>query len=198
MQASHMGMAGMGSMAMDTRWGGDRVMIAGDAATWFPAGSHGGFSEVGATAAVRSSAHERRLVIAGRLDARRASAGAPMALWPGAGTGPGRSYLLRGSPLLHEGEISGAAFGRGLSHATLEANFRLIDRAFARLGLAVFADWARASDGGSRGPGRGVAAVGAGLRIRGGPAMALRLDVAKQPTQSGFVFSAGLIPPWPR
>ena len=48
------------------------------------------------------------------------------------------------------------------------------------------------------GPGPHVIAAGVGLRIRAWSNTAVRIDVAKRVDRAGLVFSAGVIPPWPR
>ena len=67
-------------------------------------------------------AHGRR-----RIDA--ASTHAPLALWPGAGDGMARPYLLRAHPLLVDDIVSGPAFGRTLLHLTAESTRWLVDTA---------------------------------------------------------------------
>ena len=98
-----------------------------------------------------------------------------------------------------DGIVAGEAFGRGLLHATAEAEIQVADRTLVRLGLAAFVDWAKPWD--TRlgpGPAPGIFAFGAGLRIHAPGSTAFRFDVAKRPGDSGVVVSAGVIPPWPR
>ena len=184
---------------IETRMAKDRVAIFGDAASWMAAGDAAGFSEVGGTMVFRTSVRPRRFLIHARLDARRATSESPLAVWPGAGTGPGRELLLRASPLLKDGELVGDAFGRGLLHTTAEAEITVADRGAARIGLAAFGDWARPYNTRLQpGPGRHIFALGVGLRLRLPSETALRIDVAKRPGRTGVVFSAGVIPAWPR
>ena len=183
---------------IETRMAKDRVAIFGDAASWMAAGDAAGFSELGGTVAARTSIRPRRFVMYARLDVRRATSEAPLAVWPGAGKGPGRELLLRGSPLLKHGELVGDAFGRSLHHATAEAEVTVADRGAVRLGLAAFGDWARPRDTQLQpGPGPNIFAFGAGLRLRVLSQTAFRIDVAKRPDRAGVVFSAGVIPAWP-
>ncbi|MGE5049691.1 MAG: hypothetical protein ACM3PC_14020, partial [Deltaproteobacteria bacterium] len=82
-----------------------------------------------------------------RAGAFRASARAPLALWPGAGTGSGRAALLRAHPLLADGVVTGRGFGRTLVAAGLEREGwgpRLVP---LRVGWSVFVDAARPWDG---------------------------------------------------
>jgi hypothetical protein len=183
----------------EVRTAEDRVAIVGDLASWAAGGDVQGFFEFGGTAAVRSTVRPGRLLVSARIDGRRATLDAPLAVWPGAGTGPGRPMLLRGSPLLDEGELVGAGFGRGLLHATVEAEVRIADRGPGRLSLAVFSDWARPWDTAlQQGKGQNLFAFGAGLRLRALSRTAFRVDLAKQPGHRGVVLSGGVIPPWPR
>lgn len=177
---------------------GDRLAIAGNGGVWGGPGDAPGFSDLGGAISFRSGATPRRFTFSARLDGRRASAQAPRALYPGAGKGPGRPFLLRSVRLVDDGELIGEVFGRGLGHGIAEIEMNLAKVATARVGLALFTDWAKPWDT-SRGPGAGpsVFAVGAGLRLRLA-ALALRVDAAKRPGRSGILVSAGVIPPWPR
>lgn len=182
----------------ERRAAADRVAVLGDAAAWRPLGGSRPFAEAGVTVAARSSVRARRVLVTARIDARRASAAAPLALWPGAGTGTGRPLLLRASPLRTDGAISGEAFGRGLLHATVEAEARAARLGPAGLGFAAFADWARAWDrGASPGASPGAFAVGVGLRLRLAGEGRLRVDVAHRPGGRGVVASVGWLAPWP-
>ena len=184
---------------VDVRLAKDRLALLGDAATWAGIGDATGFAEFGVTVAHRGGVRPRRVTWNIRADARRATRDAPLALWPGAGTGAGRTFLLRASPLIENGELVGYAFGRGLLHGTVELEVRVADRALARLGLAAFADWARPWDATPlRGAGPGLFAIGAGLRIHALASAAFRIDVARRPGKKGVVLSAGVIPAWPR
>jgi outer membrane translocation and assembly module TamA len=107
---------------------------------------------------------------------------APFALWPGAGEGQVRGTLLRAHPLLSDGVVDAAgssAFGRTLTSASAELQRWLERPALVRLGLAGFADLARASRQADFGHTPVHVDVGAGLRIRipGTPGV-LRADVA--------------------
>lgn len=187
---------------LEFRLFGDRLAIAGNGGVWGGAGDAPGFSDSGGAISFRSSVAPKRFTFSARLDGRRASAQSPRALYPGAGKGPGRPFLLRSVRLVDDGELIGEVFGRGLGHgiAEIEMSLAKIDAkvATARVGLAVFTDWAKPWDT-SRGPGAGpsVFAIGAGVRLRLA-AVALRVDAAKRPGRSGILVSAGVIPPWPR
>jgi tetratricopeptide (TPR) repeat protein len=75
-----------------------------------------------------------------------ASSRAPLALWPGAGTGTGRDPLLRAHPLLEEGIIQGLVFGRRLVYANAERRIFPWEVKPVKIGLAVFLDTAKAWD----------------------------------------------------
>ena len=167
--------------AIEERLIADRVSLRADGDTWIAAGALPGFS----TAALRARWTSRPIVrgwsAAATAGAQHATSGAPLALWAGAGDGHERGELLRAHPMLDDGVIdvtSGAAFGRTLVFGNAEAQ-RWMDTPWpARVGVAVFADAARATD--RFGPG-GVLQVdaGAGLRLRiPGVARTLRVDVA--------------------
>jgi len=184
---------------VDRRLLADRAALVADGGSWMGVQGARGFSEFGGTAAFRSAARPARLTLLARFDGRRAAGMAPMAVWPSAGTGASRALLLRASPLVADGMVTGEAFGRGLLHATAEAELRIADRTLVRLGIAGFADWAKPWDTSlGPGPGRSLFAIGAGLRIHAPGATGFRFDVAKQPGKPGVLVSAGVIPPWPR
>lgn len=138
------------------------------AAGWWLGFEHPGFTTVSAELSARSRREPRPLVIVAQSGLSFASDAAPLALWGGAGEGRGRAPLLRAHGLLHDGRIDGAAFGRTLTHGTLEVQHWLPRPSVVRIGGAVFADAAAA---GRRPPlapaSRGVLVDGgAGLRVR--------------------------------
>lgn len=165
---------------VDQRLAGDRVSIGGGLAGWAPrSGPPFGAASLRLAARSRATAGERPVL---RLDLsyEAASARAPLALWPGAGTGLGRDLLLRAHPLVRDGIIDGQAFGRQVLRAGVEGEARMAFLGPVRLSAAVFVDAARVlaplpSDS-SRPT---LVDVGAGLRIRiPGRRAALRADVA--------------------
>ena len=183
----------------DRRFFADRAALEADAGSWTGVRGAPGFGEFGATAAFRSSVRPRRWSFAARFDGRRATGLAPLAVRPSAGTGTSRSFLLRGSRLVTDGIVVGEAFGRGLLHGTAEVEIEVARRLLVRLGIAAFTDWAKPWDTSpGSGPGPGVFALGAGVRIHASRTAAFRFDVAKRPGRPGLLVSAGVIPPWPR
>lgn len=128
-----------------------------------------------------------------RAGVRRASDGAPLALWPGAGTGRGRTPLLRAHPLLEDGRVAGPAFGRSLAHGGAEATIWPGGIGPARLGVAGFVDAAAAARRAAGWPGeRAHVDAGTGLRLRVGPGGGtLRLDAAVGLRDGRTALSAG-------
>jgi predicted double-glycine peptidase len=160
----------------------DRLSLSIDAAQWAPLNGGPAFRSVGAHAIARSSVETRGWVVRGTAGFERVSDAAPFALWPGAGEGQVRGTLLRAHPLLSDGVVDAAgssAFGRTLTSASAELQRWLERPALVRLGLAGFADLARASRQADFGHTPVHVDVGAGLRIRipGTPGV-LRADVA--------------------
>jgi hypothetical protein len=122
-----------------------------------------------------------------------AGAGAPLDLWPGAGTGQGRDLLLRAHPLLADGVITDAVFGRRLVHGGVEWRRPLPPvRRFVRLAPAVFVDSARASGGPVRFDQRTHVDVGAGLRLTIPAAGVIRIDLARGLRDGALALSAGI------
>lgn len=121
-----------------------------------------------------------------------ATGGAPPDAWFGAGTGQGRLLLLRAHPVLVDGRLAGAVFGRTIVHSTTEVQRDLWTRPLWAIGVAGFADAARAwrrADG-SRSPIH--VDVGVGLRLRlGGSRSVLRIDIARGVRDGKMAASAG-------
>jgi len=170
--------------SLERRSLGDRVSLAASATNWMllkGLTSDRGFASVEAHAQFRSSSRLDGWVYRGALVGERVSDAGPLALWPGAGDGHARAPLLRAHPLLEGGTIDAtrsSAFGRTLTYANVEVQRWFARPLVPRLGLAAFADAARAS--------RGAAAssvphldLGGGLRIRiPGAEGVLRIDAA--------------------
>jgi predicted double-glycine peptidase len=160
---------------------GDRLSLSIETGQWTPVNSGSAFRSIGAHAIARSSAETRDWVVRATAGFEHVSDAAPFALWPGAGEGQVRGTLLRAHPLLSDGvvDVSGAAFGRTLTSAGMELQRWLERPALVRVGIAGFADVARASRQADFGSTPVHVDVGAGLRIRiPGTPGALRADVA--------------------
>jgi hypothetical protein len=135
--------------------------------------------------------------VSARAGLEAASARAPRDLWPGAGTGQARAALLRAHPLLDDGVVAGAAFGRTLAHATVEAERGVATRGLVRTGLVIFADAARAWYS-PAGTARAHVDLGAGIRLRlPGDAGAIAIDIARGLRDGKTALSARWAPPWP-
>jgi hypothetical protein len=164
------------SGAAQQQFDGDRGHVetrasywAGDASTW----------TLSLNSEWRSRTQNEGRIWIARAGGDIAASDAPLALWPGAGTGQGRDVLLRAHPLLDEGIIRDGAFGRRLIHGGVESRLWLQPaRKPVRLAPAIFVDAARSS--------RGLEAVnqpwqfdaGAGIRFAIPGSGVLRIDVA--------------------
>ena len=154
---------------------GNRVALATGGAAWWSEGRSPfrAFS-------VRVAAQSRRLADRARLSLRGSfetvSAGAPLALWPGAGTGSGREGSLRARPLLRGGILTGVAFAPRLWNVTTELETPLAFVGPARVTAAMFLDAVGLP--GLRSSPRFVD-IGVGVRLRpAGWRIGMRLDVA--------------------
>ena len=188
-------------------WNGDaRTFSAGVAADHRLAGDRlslrvggsvlgGSFAAVTTTTAIvwQSSVRHEGTVIAGRAGFESASRKAPFALWPGAGTGQGRSILLRAHPLLDDGRITGDIFGRQVAHSGLEVQ-RWMDRLLkiVRIAPALFLDTAYAED--RRQPGSAWHTdAGIGLRLALPSAGVIRFDIGKGLRDGATAVSVGWV-----
>ena len=166
--------------SIERRFAADRVAMFGGATSWSPIGDTRSFGAMSLRGFARSSVEPAAFTVVAEARADFASAQAPLAIWPGAGDGRARPGLLRAHPLLDDGVINGAAFGRHVQSMTLEAQ-RWFDRwQIPRFGLAVFADTAHATNRLGDAAGRSFQVdVGSGIRVRlPGSDRTLRVDYA--------------------
>jgi hypothetical protein len=175
----------------------DRVALGLNARFW--PGS-GGFSSLSTGARWRSSDDLLANLLLVEANAALVSDRAPEDLWPGAGTGNGRSLLLRAHPLLDAGIVRSEAFGRQIVQTSAEWRHRLPSPVLLRspkLQLAGFVDAARAWKGPATRD-RVLVDVGAGLRVsllgQGG----VRIDYGHGLTDGANAASVGVELPWPR
>ncbi|MEO5894402.1 MAG: papain-like cysteine protease family protein [Vicinamibacterales bacterium] len=162
--------------AVDQRLFVDRLSLTGNGVAMF---GDFGAATLGASATWRSSTRHEGTAVIATAGADLASGDSPVVLWPGAGTGHARSILLRAHPLLDDGVIAGAAFGRLMYHASFEARRWLPPvLRFVRVAPAVFIDAARADRRLTAGDGWGIDA-GAGLRVSVPGSSVVRLDVGR-------------------
>ena len=175
------------AMALDQRVAGEAVSLRAGAT-----GLAGAFSAWTANAAAswRSRARHEGAIFAADAGVEIASSAAPLALWPGAGTGHARGPLLRAHPLLDDGRITGDVFGRRLYHGGVEGRRWLPVMRVLRIAPAVFVDGARAER--RRHPGAAWHVdAGAGLRVAFPGSSVLRIDVAKGLRDGATAFSVG-------
>lgn len=127
----------------------------------------------------RSSARHEGTVVVARAAESIAASDAPLALWPGAGTGQGRDGLLRAHPLITDGVIRDAVFGRHVINGGLEwRRWMQPARKPVRLGPAVFIDVGRGFRGLDSSSEQWQYDVGAGFRLAIPGSGVLRVDVA--------------------
>ena len=124
---------------------GDRLRLSAQAAQWTSLESRAPF-EAGGLLARWSTKHIERGGWLARAGVSGATPEAPLALWPGAGTGRGREPLLRAHPLLENGVVAGRAFGRALVHTGIENQGWMFTAKSLRLGWSLFIDGARPWD----------------------------------------------------
>ena len=169
----------------------DRFSTAAGTTLW----NHDGAEWLASTSLEwRSQARHEGTVLLARAGASLASEGTPLLSWSGAGSGHGRDELLRAHPLLHDGVIRDAVFGRGLVSGGVEwrrwgAPFKRV----LRFAPAVFADVARAYDVPAFGDSRTQVDAGAGLRLAIPGAGVLRSDLAVGVRDGKWALSVGWV-----
>jgi len=178
------------SIGADQRLARDRIAIIGHAAVF--GGSFSAWT-TGTALAWRSSARREGAVALARAGLEAASGSARLALWPGAGTEPARSILLRAHPLLDDGRISGDVFGRRVVHGGGEVQrwFRPVAK-LIRVAPAAFVDAASASERLRSGTAWHVDG-GIGLRLAAPGSGVFRLDVAKGLRDGSAAVSVGWV-----
>jgi hypothetical protein len=182
--------------AVHVRLADDRLALEASAGWWAPFGGGSRFGTGGLLAAWRSTNDTTAPVWSAVTEVAMASRVAPLALWQGAGTGHGRSWLLRAHPLLHKGVLTGLAFGRDAGHGSIE----YVRPVRPMLAVAGFVDAARAW---SRQNGLGTSPLyvdaGVGVRVQApGSSGTIRIDVAHGLRGGGTTFSASWGLGWPR
>ena len=176
-------------MSLEQRLFEDRLSLRGQVAAWTVAG---GVWTIALRSEWQSPARREGHTWLARGGITLASVGAPLALWPGAGTGQGRDRLLRGHPLLHDGIVTGGVFGRQLADAGAEWRWwRTTGRGLVRIAPAAFIDTARATRGLAGSNDRWQADAGAGVRVAAPGSGVLRVDVGRGLRDGGWALSAG-------
>jgi hypothetical protein len=140
----------------------------------------------------RSRVRHQGSVLLARAGASLASEGTPLLSWSGAGAGHARDELLRAHPLLHDGVIRDAVFGRGLVSGGVEwrrwgAPFKRV----LRFAPAIFVDAARACDVPEYGDARTHVDAGTGVRLAIPGAGVLRTDFAVGLRDGKWAISVG-------
>lgn len=185
---------------LDVRLAEDRVALVASAGSWLPLTGGTPFGSGDLLAAWRASPNAARTGWSATAGVGVATRDAPLAVWPGAGTGQGRPALLRAHPLLVADVMTGAVFGRKAAHASVEFTRRVAQVRTGAIAIAGFVDAARAWHR----PTRPAASPlyldgGVGLRIQApGTGSTIRVDVAHGLRGGGTVLSAGWSGEWPR
>jgi hypothetical protein len=186
--------------ALDVHLAGDRFAVLASGGWWAPFGGGDRFVTAGLLAAWRSTSDPTRPSLSVVTEVGVASRVAPLALWQGAGTGQGRIALLRAHPLLSGGVLTGAVFGRDVTHGSLEYVQPVARRLAGGIAIAGFVDaaqaWHRLS-GLETSP--LYVDAGVGVRVHApGTGGSIRIDVAHGLRGGGTTLSAGWGGTWPR
>jgi hypothetical protein len=179
---------------------GDRLALEATGSWWTPFTGNGHVATGGLLAAWRSNNDPTgaswfttsEITVANRI--------APLSLWPGAGTGEGRSGLLRAHRLLNGGVLTGPVFGRTVAYASLEHARPMARTRAGVLMLSGFVDTARAwRRMGSLDATTLFVDAGVGLRLQSdGPGGGVRINVAHGLRGGGATISASWDRAWPR
>jgi len=186
--------------ALDVRLAGDRVALAATAGWWTPFAAGDRFGTAGLLAAWRSTDDTAAPSWSAVTEIGVASRVAPLALWQGAGTGHGRSGLIRAHPLHSGGVVTGPVFGREVAHGSVEYVRPVVRTGAGSLSIAGFVDaaraWRRLS---GLEPSPLYVDAGAGVRVHApGLGGAIRIDVARGLRGGGTTLSASWGGAWPR
>ena len=169
--------------SIERHWFGDGLTAVVESTAWRPFNGGPAFHAFGVRLALRSAQATEGWTYRADASADRVSDASPLGLWPGAGDGHARDALLRAHPLLTGGIIdlraqNGAAFGRTLTHGTVETARWLPLHLPIGIAVAGFADTALTSRAVERGRVFQVD-LGAGLRLKvPGAAGVVRIDAA--------------------
>ncbi|MCX6538486.1 MAG: C39 family peptidase [Acidobacteria bacterium] len=184
---------------LNVRLAGDRLAVAASVGWWAPFAGGNRFGTGGLLAAWRSTDDATVPSWSVMTEIAVASRAAPLALWQGAGTGLGRSGLLRAHPLISGDVMTGPVFGREVAHGSLEYVQPVGRVLVGAVSIAGFVDAARAwhrLNGLDTSP--LYIDAGVGLRVRArGLSGGIRIDVAHGLRDGGTTLSAGWAP-WPR
>lgn len=186
---------GAASAQVELHTAADRLVARGGASLF--AGNSAPFQTIDVHANWRSRAASIGRVWLADAGLSLVSRDAPASLWPGAGTGRARPVLLRAHPLLSDGIVTGAVFGRRLTFGNGEVQQWLRPSKWPiRIAPAAFLDMARASRGFSWNDSRLQLDVGAGIRVAIPSAGILRIDIAHGVRDPRTALSAGWTTNW--
>jgi hypothetical protein len=184
---------------LDVRLADDRLSLAATGGWWVPFAGGDRFGTGGLLAAWRSTDDPTLSSWSSITRLGLASRAAPLALWPGAGTGRGRGTLLRAHPLLDADVVTGPAFGRQVAGSSFEYR-RAVGLALpVRFSIAGFVDAAQARQ-------RLIdletspfyVDAGGGVRLHAPGGSVMRIDVARGLRGGGTTLSASWGDAWPR
>lgn len=179
---------------------GDRIALQLAGGSWPRLDQEPGFWSVGLQAKWRSAALRRPTEWRARAAAQLVSTSAPLAQWPGAGTGHARTGLLRAHPLLDNGIIRTDRLARTLGHGGVEVTRWIWDRGLSAAGLALFIDAARTWKKLHTHPGGDAPLqvdVGGGVRFTLPERARLRVDLAFGLIDGSTAASVAWEAPWP-
>jgi len=118
-----------------------RVGFGYDGTAWIGAGEGLAFHLVHLEGRWRSNTQSmERWRVEARSGVALAGTGAPRNLWPGAGVGIARPYLLRARPLLRGGGVRADGLGRGLWFGGVELFLQNLNLGLLRFESGVFSD----------------------------------------------------------
>jgi hypothetical protein len=166
---------------------------------WFsPGADHPGHYTLDAVVDWRSTTADDRPQWKLRTGAAMASADAPLALWPGAGSSLDRTALLRARPLIRRHIVSGEMFGRRLAFASIERQHPVWRSARGAAALAAFVDAGQAWDRLDDAPDSPLEVdAGGGVRVgRPGDVSQVRVDVAVGLRDGRVRASIGYVTAW--
>jgi hypothetical protein len=193
-----------GYLAVDSsvsaRLAADRLAVTASGGWWTPLADGRRFGTGGLLASWQSTDDTTAPSWSAVAGMGAASRWSPLAIWQGAGTGQGRTGLLRAHRLVNSGVVDGPVFGRVVAHSSFEYTQPVTRTRAGFMSVAGFVDAAQAWH---RLYGLGTSPLyvdaGVGLRVQTpGPDGALRIDVAHGLRGGGTTFSASWGGAWRR
>lgn len=184
---------------VSTRWMDDHVAINTYLARWLAKSDRAAFSAGELSVSWRTATTSDVPLLTVTSGIARVSEAAPLAVWPGASSGKGkaRGALLRAHSLLTDDILTGDAFGRGLFFVSAEYEHPVWRSKFGGVGIAGFADAARATLRVAPTPSPFFVDVGGGVRFNTpGAGGKIRLDLGYSPRDGAFKLSAGYLDAW--